>query len=95
MFDIGNFVHGWTTKGEAKTDDAGEGEHSNSSFWETINGISGIAGDVATTVNSLTKKGNKKVPTVTPVETKKNYTWVAVGVVVVGIAAWFIFKRKH
>lgn len=95
MRDIGDWFIASPTRGEASNTGAGEGQHSNSDFWGIMNGISGIAGDIATTANSLTgsNKGPKTPSVAVPSDSKKNFILVA-GVVVVAVVAWIIFKRK-
>lgn len=95
MRDIGDWFIASPTRGEASNTGAGEGQHSNSDFWGIMNGISGIAGDIAGTVNSLTGENKgPKTPAVRSQADKKNFLFIAAGVVVVAVVAWLIFKRK-
>lgn len=88
-------------RGPADANSAGGGgESSADDFWGIMNGISGIAGDVATTLNSLqTKTGKGGTPVSTPTTpppdpNKPNYLLYAGGAVVVLVLVWMLKKGR-
>lgn len=89
----------WQPKGSSAAGPAGEGEVSNDNVFGVLAGISGLAGDVAGTINSLkTTTGKNGTPVNTPViqppNPNKERNGLLIGAAIVGalVLAWLLRK---
>lgn len=78
---------------------ANEGETSNDDLFGVLGNLSGLAGDVGDTINSLTKAQGKNgtpvnKPAIQPPDpNKQRNLWLIGGAVVAAIALVFVFKK--
>lgn len=89
----------WQPKGSSAAGPAGEGEVSNDDLFSVLGNLSGLAGDVGGTINSLkTTTGKNGTPVNKPAialsdpDKVRNYLLIGGAVLAAGLLVW-LFKK--